>query len=306
MFQRAEDMDMYMKLDISPLAFGIAAMLIAVGSRAAVPEGVFAEPYQPVAAVGMGQSQVVYYHADRQGGASPVSHVYVDGEFHTGLVPGGFTVFCVKEGSHSLGAVQGDAPRYEGKRSQGTFRFEGGQTYFVRTGSGSSSAPEVVSREDAEIQLAASKQQVHLVSRASTVVPCSLELVGGRDEFTLAGDVLFPLGKAGYDDVRSEGRQIVADVAKQLRMDGVTPLQIVVVGHADPTGQAVSNDILGLRRAATVRDLLVENGVAPAVIAISSKGHREPVVRNCAGSQEEVVRCNAPNRRVVIEVRGRR
>lgn len=295
---------MYMKLDISPLAFGITAMLIAVGSHAAVPESVFTDIYQPVAAVGMGQSQIVYYQAEQRGKTIPASHVYVDGEFHTGLLSGGFTVFCVKEGTHGLGAVQNDAPGYQGKQSQGMFRFEGGQTYFVRAGNGGDSVPEVMVRADAERQLATSKRQVHLVSRASTVVACNHQLAGDQKELTLAGDVLFPLGKSGYADVRFEGREVVADIARQIAVEGVTPLRIVVVGHADPIGSPSFNDALGLRRAETVRDLLVVNGVAPGTIAVMSKGQREPVVSNCAGDLDELVRCNAPNRRVVIEVGG--
>ena len=73
--------------------------------------------------------------------------------------------------------------------------------------------------------------------------------------------------------------------------------EITVIGHTDRVGSAQDNDRLSLQRAQTVRDLLVNAGVDPSLIAIAGRGEREPAV----ATADEVPL--ADNRRVEINLR---
>lgn len=90
-----------------------------------------------------------------------------------------------------------------------------------------------------------------------------------------------------------------APVLNQLRAALVNyPVpEITVIGHTDRVGSLQDNDRLSLRRAETVRDLLVKSGVDPSTITIAGRGEREPAV----ATEDEVPM--AQNRRVEINLR---
>lgn len=54
--------------------------------------------------------------------------------------------------------------------------------------------------------------------------------------------------------------------------------EIVIVGHTDRQGAADANDVLSLRRANAIRDLLVDKGFRPELVDPVGRGEREPVV----------------------------
>ncbi|MBC3776848.1 OmpA family protein [Pseudomonas sp. SWRI99] len=275
-------------------------------AQAAPETKTFGAAYQPVAPVANDQVQVVYYRAAEAGQADKgAAHVYVDRRFHTGLLPGGYTAFCVKPGDHTLGAYLNDAPLYKGKNSD-TYRaeFQGGKTYFLRVNSTSTGAPQVVARADAERELAASRVQAHALSRASTIEACRYQQGVAQQDHTLSGDVLFAFGKSGYQDITAQGRATIRELASQLRGDAAASRRIQVIGHTDSLGSEASNQVLGLKRAQTVRRILLDGGLPASAVSASSAGSQEPVIDVCRGSKSEQVRCNAPNRRVVVRVEG--
>lgn len=71
-------------------------------------------------------------------------------------------------------------------------------------------------------------------------------------------------------------------------------VEIRIVGHTDSRGDALSNDVLSVDRAASVRDWLVIRGVPAFRFSVAGRGAREPI----AGNDTEVGR--ATNRRVEI------
>ncbi len=73
--------------------------------------------------------------------------------------------------------------------------------------------------------------------------------------------------------------------------------EVTVIGHTDRVGSVEDNDRLSIRRAETVRDKLVQVGVAASMISIAGRGEREPAV-----ATEDGV-AHAENRRVEISVR---
>ena len=273
---------------------------------AAVKDSAYGNTYQPVQTVANHQSQIVIY---REGAMNTPgsANVYVDGEFQAALLPRGFSVFCVGAGSHSLGAFKNDAPVYAGKSAQ-PFRdtFKGGETYFMKVGADNSGMPLIEKRSAAESALANYRQQKHTLSRASAVQACDYTGTAGKSmkKYSLAGDVLFAFGKSSRADVTREGRVAIKDLVTKIRQENSELRSVQVIGHTDPIGKAAANDALGQRRAATVRQLMVESGIPNRDITASSAGSSEPVVVECYGSRREQIQCYAPNRRVEIRVDG--
>ncbi|MEO6921324.1 MAG: OmpA family protein, partial [Collimonas sp.] len=243
------------------------------------------------------------------------ANVYVDGEFQTALLRGGYSSFCVAPGKHTLGAYMKDEPYYKGKTTdQFQAELAGGTLYFLKVREdGSSGAPLAVARAEAERELGSLRQQVHVLSRASAVLACDAKpapaaaaaAAPAYKDYTLNGDVLFAFGKSDHRDMKVEGREEMAQLGRTLQRQIATVESVKVIGHADQIGSAAAALKLGAARAATVRRMLVENGVPANLVTSESVGNREPVVDDCKGSMQARIACNQPNRRVVVRVEGR-
>ena len=73
--------------------------------------------------------------------------------------------------------------------------------------------------------------------------------------------------------------------------------QVTVIGHTDRVGNDVDNDSLSFKRAASIRDMLIQIGIPREAIEVVGRGEREPLVRTADGVSEE------KNRRVEIKLR---
>lgn len=80
-----------------------------------------------------------------------------------------------------------------------------------------------------------------------------------------------------FDDaeLRGPARRQALRAARQLRRSA--PERIVVVGHGDFAGSCRYNDALGLRRAAALRQMLIDQGVPRRLVHIASLGERRPL-----------------------------
>jgi outer membrane protein OmpA-like peptidoglycan-associated protein len=74
-------------------------------------------------------------------------------------------------------------------------------------------------------------------------------------------------------------------------------VSVAISGHTDATGSDAFNDRLAQARAERVRALLVERGVAPALLSVSSHGKGNPAIPTRDGVPEP------RNRRVEVTVR---
>lgn len=99
----------------------------------------------------------------------------------------------------------------------------------------------------------------------------------------------------GTTELTSQSRQSLNDVRSKIK--GFPAAQVTVIGHTDRVGTVESNDALSLKRAATIRDLLVQIGIPRNAIEIVGRGERELVVQTADGVAEE------RNRRVEIKLR---
>lgn len=156
------------------IALGLAVLMTLPADAMLSSPRVFGEQYQPVAPIVEQLTQVVYYRAKSGHISKTPANLYVDGRYHTSLLEGGFTSFCLKPGRHTLGAFVND-PQYRGK-SEKPFAadLQPGQTYFMRVDEQQliGEPPLAVRRKQGESEMQQAKRQVHAYSRAVTIVPC--------------------------------------------------------------------------------------------------------------------------------------
>ncbi|MGC4008028.1 MAG: OmpA family protein [Pseudomonas sp.] len=286
-----------------PLALAALAVLTSfhapLSLAATADRDIYAETYRKVESVVAQQAQIVMYRGKDTG--KEAAHVYIDGQLQSALMPGGYTVFCTPAGEHSVETYIGDAPLYTGKRNPQSYaRLNGGQTYILEAPVGQNlSTPIVHTGNDAEKGLQGLRRQIHVISRASSVVPCKTET-----KLSLRSDVLFPFGKGGYNDLTREGRAQLGQAVADIKQSSENITGIEVIGHADPIGRASANQRLSLQRAETVRKVLLEQGIESQLVRASGRGSSEPVVQCNSGSRGEHIACNAPNRRVELVIQG--
>ncbi|ADG16480.1 OmpA/MotB domain protein [Paraburkholderia atlantica] len=300
-----------------PLATQVGAPVTGSMSGAGTQPGkVFGQTYAPLGQVSSQQAQVVYYRdASAGAGRSAAADVYVDGDLHTALLPGGYSIFCVKPGEHTLGAYIHDAPLYKGKTTGGSrAELKGGMTYFVKVAPvDSNGAPVVVPRNEAETQLQGMRAQMHVLSRASAVQACDYPSVpvvqpaaaaqpAVVKNYTLKGDTLFAFGKSGSRDMTGKGQAEISRLAEKILAENASLEAVTVIGHADLIGSDAAAQKLGEQRAMTVRRMLIEQGVPTLKITAESAGNSDPVVAECSGTMQRKIACNEPNRRVVVRV----
>jgi outer membrane protein OmpA-like peptidoglycan-associated protein len=97
------------------------------------------------------------------------------------------------------------------------------------------------------------------------------------------------------DELTDESLALVRQIVQAVRNRPVP--DILVVGHTDTTGTRTSNFELGLKRATTVRSLLVDAGLETSAIELVSHGEEELLVPTADEVGEP------RNRRVEITVR---
>ncbi|WP_207883444.1 OmpA family protein [Pseudomonas sp. 30_B] len=254
---------------------------------------IYGETYQKVESVVKQQAQIVMFRGND--GGKQAAHVYIDGQLQSALMPGGYTVFCTPAGEHSLETYIGDAPLYTGKRNPQSYAtLNGGQTYVLEAPVGAST-PVVHTGRDAEQSLQGLRRQIHVISRAAAVVPCQTET-----KLSLRSDVLFKFGKSDYHDLTAEGHAQLRQVVQDIEQKSANITAIQVVGHADPIGKAEANQALSLRRAETIRRVLLDGGIQSQLIHASGRGSSEPVVQCGSKRTAANIACNAPNRRVEL------
>jgi outer membrane protein OmpA-like peptidoglycan-associated protein len=146
--------------------------------------------------------------------------------------------------------------------------------------------------------------------RASTLAttdhgPGPVKTLSQADVDQLFGDALaaLPPPPAHYtlyfkfesDELTEESRALIDEILQAVR--GRTAPEVAIVGHTDTMGAAAANVELGLKRAMMVRARLVEAGLDPATIEVTSHGEGDPLVRTPDDTAEP------RNRRVEISVK---
>ena len=112
-------------------------------------------------------------------------------------------------------------------------------------------------------------------------------------ETVLTDTILFATGSVSVD---AAAKQRITELAGRLKA-GNRNLFIEIEGHTDAVGSVDRNDIVGLRRAESVRTFFSEQGVALNRMSTISRGERSPVASYLTAAGR------AANRRVVITIK---
>jgi OOP family OmpA-OmpF porin len=126
--------------------------------------------------------------------------------------------------------------------------------------------------------------------------PPKVITLSAKSLFELNNAALKPAGKEAID------KEVVSRLGEFGKINAV-----IVSGHADRLGSAQYNQKLSERRAEAVKAYLVGKGVARDVIETFGYGKTQPVPEVKCDDQlkrTQLIECLAPNRRVVVEVKG--
>ncbi|HYM24528.1 MAG TPA: OmpA family protein [Vicinamibacterales bacterium] len=159
-----------------------------------------------------------------------------------------------------------------------------------------------VSNPAGSVDLAAPRDSTRVESNRA---PGAVTTMTEADVKQLFGDALSALPPAPQqftlnfrfesEVLTDESRALLADVIRAVRSR--TLPEVLVVGHTDTMGTPQANIALGMRRAVMVRDLLVNAGLASAMIEVASHGEADLLVKTPDETPEP------RNRRVDITVR---
>jgi outer membrane protein OmpA-like peptidoglycan-associated protein len=97
------------------------------------------------------------------------------------------------------------------------------------------------------------------------------------------------------DELTAESRALIPEILGAVRQRPVP--EVVVTGHTDTTGSPASNFELGAKRGSMVRTLLVDAGLDPSSIEVTSHGEAELLVPTPDNTYEP------RNRRVEITIK---
>jgi OmpA-OmpF porin, OOP family len=99
----------------------------------------------------------------------------------------------------------------------------------------------------------------------------------GYETFTLAAEALF-----GHDKsvLKQAGKDAIHALDEKIKSKGATVVDIDVIGHTDSDGSEEYNQALSIRRAESVRNHMVSEGIDASIIDVSGKGELSPVADN--------------------------
>jgi peptidoglycan-associated lipoprotein len=97
------------------------------------------------------------------------------------------------------------------------------------------------------------------------------------------------------DALTEESTALLPEILRTVK--GLSVPEVVVIGHTDTMGDPRANLALGLKRAISVRGILVDAGLASSTIEVTSHGEADLLVKTPDNTPEP------RNRRVGITVR---
>jgi len=280
-----------------------------VNARIEVLGQAFTSPYP----IGADQSRIMLYSTS-QVRLSGATSVFIDGRYHTSLVPGAWSALCYRTGNAEIGARQmevGNRPK-DLVDSITALQLQGGQTHYLRVQEDQGRPVlQTVPAAQAHQEMSQFKEQVHTVSRVAQAcregvapIPAS-QLANAPHRITLPADTLFAFNRSDAAGMTGPGMSAMDNLLAMLKADFSRVESMHVIGHADPLGNAQANERLATERSRTVATYLQMRGLSSMSISTEGRGDRDPVISTCSRQiTARSIACNQPNRRVVVEVLG--
>ena len=275
------------------------------------------KPYLQPKSIKERHTQVVFIR-DKDGLKGPAANVFIEGHYLTSLLPGSFKALQLCSRPTHINAIytQSAFNYANARRLNSTQSLTEGTTQYFRLVGGNNQAIQVqeLTETQAQALLPDLKEAVATKSRVKETEECTqpvyvqVPVKTVLKKYTLQASTLFNYAKSGPNDLTSQGRKEVAEIASEITQDQEAISHIAVIGYTDPVGSDNSNQQLAQRRAETVRALLVQNGVMKKNILVEGRGEQELVVSDCdqkyANDKAAREQCDFPNRRVEIVTYG--
>lgn len=123
-------------------------------------------------------------------------------------------------------------------------------------------------------------------------------------DYSISSDILFAFDKSEVD---IENQIFLQQVTQHILDTYQTIDSVTVTGHTDRLGSDAYNNNLALKRAETVKRLLIVQGLNGDAIRVVSMGERSPVTNGCPKikDRKKLKACLSPDRRVEIRVEGK-
>lgn len=310
------------------LAFACAALLTVQAAQAQVTietkqEGVntkievLSTLYALSQSVGQSQGRIVVYRTRESARLEGATSIFVNGQYHTSLIPDGFNFLCLATGEVEVGARQyrvGGKARDPYDTVTATRLLNGQTQYLLVTEDDGRPVMKPVSAEQAMRDLKQSRLQVHTVSRVTQAQDCKVEsapapvqaaVMQPKDQYVLMVDVLFAFAKSDMAGLTQQGQATIDEMIARIQTKYERIDRIHLVGHTDPLGTAAFNDRLARERADTVRQYMERTMKIPARMTSEGRSFKELVKTGCERkASPRAIACNQPNRRVVAEITG--
>ena len=276
--------------------------------------------FEPLASIGPNQSRIVVYRTTNSQQLPGATGVYIQGQYHTSLVPGGYSQLCLPPGQFEVGARQfrvGQNAR-DSYDTVTAVALPPAQTQYL-TVMESSGRPVMkpVTAAQAQQELGGTRLQIHTISRVAQAQNCVASAaaapaaapapVAQPEQFILSSDTLFAFGRSDLNGLTASGRESLDVLTARIRKDYARLDSVHVIGHADPLGSPEFNERLSINRANTVQQYLKTNGQISVPVTSEGRGARQLVETRCPRQpMSAAISCNQANRRVVTEVIGQR
>jgi outer membrane protein OmpA-like peptidoglycan-associated protein len=159
-----------------------------------------------------------------------------------------------------------------------------------------------VSNEFGSVDLSARRAATRATSDGA---PGAVTIISEADVARLFGDALAALPPAPRhftlyfrfesDALTAQSTALVPTILTAVR--DLTVPEVVIIGHTDSMGDPKANVALGLKRAMSVRGILIDAGLAASTVEVTSHGEADLLVKTSNNTPEP------RNRRVEITVR---
>lgn len=145
--------------------------------------------------------------------------------------------------------------------------------------------------------------QNFLYPKQNVIVPA---VVPATEVLNLSADALFKFDGSSPADLLPQGQAELANLANGIASGYASVDKIHLVGHTDRLGSDAYNQQLGLQRAQTVRQYLIQKGMPAQVISFASAGKSQPLTNGCYDIKSGAAQksCLQPDRRVSVEITG--
>jgi OOP family OmpA-OmpF porin len=251
------------------------------------------------------EGRIVFVRAGPQQETATPSDIFINGRFHTAVLPGAYAEVRVCAGEHRIEIKsRATAGIEEARAPQLKVLVKPLETAYVGLDDPrSAQALRVLSAQALPRDLGQLPRQNHAVSRLSAPANCEPQ----EKRYNLAAELLFKFGKSDAKDLLSSGEAQIVRLAGKINEEHASIETIQVLGHTDPMGSQELNQRLSQQRAQTVLNILVAAGLPANRITAKGMGDQQLVVTNCASkglNRTDLLGCNQPNRRVEVLVRG--